>query len=57
MREMAVLKKKPKASAREIAALANMSERQIQRILAELKAQGVLIRHGSPKGGWWEIRE
>lgn len=40
-----------------IAALANMSERQIQRILAELKAQGVLIRHGSPKGGWWEIRE
>ena len=54
---MAVLKKKPKASAREIAALANMSERQIQRILAELKAQGVLIRHGSPKGGWWEIRE
>ncbi len=54
---MAVLKKKPKASAREIAALANMSERQIQRIQAELKAQGVLIRHGSPKGGWWEIRE
>lgn len=54
---MAVLKKKPKASAREIAALANMSERQIQRILAELKAQGVLIRNGSPKGGWWEIRE
>lgn len=54
---MAVLKKKPKASAREIAALANMSERQIQRILAELKAQGVLIRHGAPKGGWWEIRE
>lgn len=54
---MAVLKKKPKASAREIAALANMSERQIQRILAELKAQSVLIRHGSPKGGWWEIRE
>ena len=54
---MAVLKKKPRASAREIAALVNMSERQIQRIRAELKAQGVLIRHGSPKGGWWEIRE
>ena len=47
-----VLKKILKASAREIAAPANMSERQIQRILAEMKGQGILIRHGSPKGGW-----
>ena len=54
---LAVLKKKPKASAREIAALADMSERQIQRILAALKEEGKLIRHGSPRNGWWEIRE
>ena len=54
---LAVLKKKPKASAKEIAALANLSERQIQRILAGLKEEGRLIRHGSPRNGWWEIRE
>ena len=54
---MTVLKKKPKASAREIAALANMSDRQIQRIIAEMKEEGILIRHGSPRTGWWEIRE
>jgi hypothetical protein len=34
-----------------------MSECQIQWILTELKAKGVLIRHDSPKDGWWEIRE
>ncbi len=54
---LAVLKKKPRASAKEIAALANLSERQIQRILAGLKEEGKLIRHGSPRNGWWEIRE
>jgi len=54
---LTVLKKKPKASAKEIAALANLSERQIQRILASLKEKGRLIRHGSPRNGWWEIRE
>ena len=54
---LTVLKKKPKASAREIAALANMSDRQIQRIIAEMKEEGILIRHGSPRTGWWEIRE
>ena len=54
---LAVLKKKPEASAKEIAGLANLSERQIQRILASLKEKGKLIRHGSPRNGWWEIRE
>ncbi len=54
---LAVLKKKPKASAKEIAALVNLSERQIQRILAGMKVKGKLIRHGSPRSGWWEIRE
>ena len=54
---LAVLRKKPKASAKEIAGLANMSERQIQRILASMKEDGKLIRHGSPRSGWWEIKE
>ena len=54
---LVVLKKKPEASAKEIAALTNTSGRQIQRILATLKEQGRIIRHGSPRSGWWEIKE
>ena len=32
-----------------------ITERQAQRILAKLKAEGEIIRHGANKNGYWEI--
>jgi hypothetical protein len=35
----------------------NLSPRQIQRIMADLQADGKLIRHGSPRNGFWEAAD
>ena len=51
---LTIVKQRPKRSAREIAHLMNMSPRQIQRVMADLQADGKLIRHGSPRNGYWE---
>ena len=52
---LAIVKQRPRSSAREIALLMNMSPRQIQRVMADLQADGRLIRHGSPRNGSWEV--
>ena len=52
---LAIVKQRPQSSAREIALLMNMSPRQIQRVMADLQADGRLIRHGSPRNGSWEV--
>ena len=54
---LAIVKQRPKSSAREIALLMNLSPRQIQRIMADLQADGKLIRHGSPRNGFWEVAD
>lgn len=54
---LAIVKQRPKCSAREIALLMNLSPRQIQRIMADLQADGKLIRHGSPRNGFWEAAD
>ena len=50
-----ILREKPQAAAKEIAALLSLSVRQAERLLAELKGRGLLARHGSPRRGWWEV--
>ena len=50
-----ILRERPHASARELAPLVRLSARQVQRTLAALQAEGRLIRHGSPRGGYWEV--
>jgi predicted HTH transcriptional regulator len=40
-----------------IAEMTQLSSRQVERILAKLKQDGVLIRRGSRTNGWWEISE
>ncbi|MDO5326624.1 MAG: Fic family protein [Clostridia bacterium] len=54
---LTIVKQRPKCSAREIALLMNLSPRQIQRIMADLQADGKLIRHGSPRNGFWEVAD
>ncbi|MBR2677677.1 MAG: winged helix-turn-helix transcriptional regulator [Solobacterium sp.] len=43
--------------AKEIAKALNLSLRQVQRILARLKKEGRLVRHGASKNGYWEVEE
>lgn len=52
-----IVKRRPRSSAREIGELIGLSTRQIQRVMAGLQAQGLLIRRGSPRNGYWEIIE
>jgi Fic family protein len=32
-----------------------ITPRQVERIIAKLKKQGLLIRHGASKGGYWQV--
>lgn len=52
-----ILRKQPHATAKMIAEMTQLSSRQVERILAKLKKDGVLIRRGSRTNGWWEINE
>lgn len=54
---LTILRRKPQASAKEMAALMNLSSRQVERLLAALKSEGKIARRGSSKKGWWEIIE
>lgn len=44
-----------KLTAKVLAATLGLTERQIERIIASLKKQGILIRHGASKNGFWEV--
>ena len=44
-------------SANEIALNLGYSQRQVERTIAALKRDGHLIRMGSNKNGYWEIKE
>ena len=51
------LKKTPTLSAEQIAQKINLSSRAIEKNIQELKQAGKLKRHGSPRGGYWEVTE
>ena len=50
-----ILKKQPHATAKALAEAINLSPRQVERVLAELKKEGKIARKGSNKAGWWEV--
>lgn len=52
---IAILQRMPKASAAAIAEMTHLSSRQIERILARLKQEGKIARHGSARNGTWEV--
>ena len=52
---LAILEKRPKTSANEMAQLIGLSTRQVQRILAQLQTEGKIIRHGSTRNVTWEV--
>lgn len=52
-----LLRQNPKLSATALAAEIGISAKGIQRHLANLKAEGILHRIGSDKGGLWKIND
>ena len=54
---IALLRQDGNMSANMLSVSVGVTERQIQRILAKLKAEGKIIRHGANKNGYWEVRQ
>lgn len=50
-----MLSKNNRLSARQMSEQIGISSRNIENNIRTLKKQGMLIRHGSPKNGYWEI--
>lgn len=46
-----------KALAAKIAEGLDMSARQIERIMADLKAKGLIRRVGANRNGYWEVQD
>ena len=44
-----------KASASEIAKTLSVTQRTVERYIRELREEGRLMRHGSARGGYWEV--
>jgi Fic family protein len=50
------LKEQPSLSAKELATILKLSTRTIERHMKELREQGILVRVGSDKSGYWQIK-
>ena len=53
---LAILKAHPESTAASIAGRVHLSSRQVQRILARLQKEGIIMRHGGRKEGYWEVK-
>ncbi len=54
---IALLRQDGSMSANTLSASLGITQRQAQRILAELKREGKILRHGANKNGYWEVIE
>ena len=52
---LSLLSRDAQLSASKMAEQIGISRRNIESNIKKLKEQGILIRHGSPKNGYWEI--
>ena len=52
---IALLRRDGSMSANMLSVSVGVTGRQAQRILAKLKAEGKIIRHGANKNGYWEV--
>jgi len=50
-----LLKRSPSLSAAKLGKLIGLGDRQIQRITQKLQKEGILIRVGSDRKGYWKI--
>ena len=54
---LSILAVNNKASAAEIAKTVSVTQRTVERHIRALREEGKLIRHGSARGGYWEVKE
>lgn len=52
---LALLKQDSRLTARILASTIGLTDRQVERILSRLKADGKIVRHGASKNGYWEV--
>ena len=54
---LALLRQDGKLTAKVLASSLGLTQRQVQRILANLKEEKKIIRHGASKNGYWEVTD
>lgn len=54
---LTLLRQNGNMSAQMLSVAIGIMQRQAQRILAKLKDEGRIIRHGANKNGYWEVME
>lgn len=52
-----LLKQDGTLTARALAGTLGITQRQVERIIAKMKKEGILVRHGASKNGFWEVVE
>ena len=52
---LALLRQDSRLTAKTLASTIGLTDRQVERILAKLKAAGKIVRHGASKNGYWEV--
>lgn len=52
---LALLRQDSRLTAKMLASTIGLTDRQVERILAKLKAAGKIVRHGASKNGYWEV--
>ena len=50
-----LLKQDNRLTAQILASTLGITDRQVERIIAKLKSEGKLLRHGASKNGYWEV--
>ena len=40
-----------------LAGTMRITQRQVERMIAKMKKEGILVRHGASKNGFWEVVE
>jgi predicted HTH transcriptional regulator len=50
-----LLRQDSNLTAKTIAATLGLTDRQVERILAKLKREGKIIRHGASENEYWEV--
>ncbi len=56
-RILSLLRQDARLTAKVLASSLGLTQRQVQRILAKLKAEKKIIRHGASKNGYWEVMD
>lgn len=52
-----LLRQDSRLTAKTLASTLGLTDRQVERILSKLKADGKIVRHGASKNGYWEVRK